>query len=86
MKFLILLILFTNFQLSNLKRAQKVSNFKFKNIKCDFSERAFSEFVYENATCFAKTWNKKETTLFADIVYKVPISQFFVSFPIKDIH
>lgn len=74
-----LIFLFLKFSTS------KNLNLKFKNLKCEVSEHGLSEFVYENFSCFAKTWKRKLTTLTADIFFKIPINEVYVSrkFPAK---
>ena len=69
-KVLFFTALLTNFHLFVLGDGRII----FKFGKCYINP----EFVYENATCFAKSWSRNVSTANMKLYFKQPITEFFV--------
>lgn len=67
-------LIFVLFAASN--KAKDFMKVYVKSVRCNFSE----EFVHNNVTCFAKSYNRSFSTINISGVAKRPINQVFVSF------
>lgn len=74
--FLIILIfvLFSIFKLSN----QEVQTIYIRSVQCNFS----NQFVYQNVSCFPKSYNRSFSTINIITKFKAPMTKMFVSYSI----